>query len=205
MKTIFHPFKKISWIDGYYLQLEAFQDAAQKQEHVFFFEHKNVITLGTSSKKEDIPNSLEIRQKKIKIFQTNRGGEATWHGEGQLVFYPVLNIKKRKIKAPELVKRILKSTQKALFRQGFSTVLDTENPGLYMNEKKVASFGMTIKKGVTLHGVSVNINNKKTGFNTIKPCGMSPEKMSTISKEGQKKGDIELISKEIQKALQEDF
>jgi len=201
LKTVFHPLKKISWIEGYYKQLKAVDDAKKNKEHVFFFEHESVITLGTSSKKKDIPKTSKTRKSGIGVFQASRGGEATWHGGGQLVVYPVLNIKKRKIQAPKLVEKILKTIQKALFGIGVETHLDLKNPGLYIKNKKIVSFGMTIKKGITLHGVSININNTQTGFQEIKPCGKSPKTMSTIEKETKRPINIQLVAMEIKKNL----
>ncbi len=185
------------------MQLKAVSDAKKNKEHVFFFEHENIITLGTASKKKDIPKTSKVREKKIKIFQTNRGGRATWHGKGQLVFYPILNIRKRKIQAPELVEKILKITQKALSKHKVETSLDLKNPGLYIKEKKIVSFGMTIKKGITLHGVSVNINNNQSGFEEINPCGGPPKTMSSIKRETGRTINIELIAMEIKKSLME--
>jgi len=201
LKTVFHPLQKISWIEGYYKQLKAVDDARKNKEHVFFFEHENVITLGTSSKKKDIPETNKTRKSGIGVFQANRGGEATWHGEGQLVVYPVLNIKKRKIQAPRLVEKILRTIQEALFKMDIETHLDLKNPGLYINNKKIASFGMTIKKGITLHGVSININNNQRGFEEIKPCGKSPKTMSTIQRETKRSTNIQLAAMEIKKSL----
>ncbi len=201
MKTVFHPLQKISWIEGYYKQLKAVDDARKNKEHVFFFEHENVITLGTSSKNKDIPETNKTRKSGIGVFQANRGGEATWHGEGQLVVYPVLNIKKRKIQAPRLVEKILRTIQEALFKMDIETHLDLKNPGLYINNKKIASFGMTIKKGITLHGVSININNNQRGFEEIKPCGKSPKTMSTIQRETKRSTNIQLAAMEIKKSL----
>jgi len=201
LKTVFHPLQKISWIEGYYKQLKAVDDARKNKEHVFFFEHENVITLGTSSKKKDIPETNKTRKSGIGVFQASRGGEATWHGEGQLVVYPVLNIKKRKIQAPKLVEKILRTIQEALFKMDIETHLDLKNPGLYINNKKIASFGMTIKKGITLHGVSININNNQRGFEEIKPCGKSPKTMSTIQRETKRSTNIQLAAMEIKKSL----
>ena len=201
MKTVFHPLQKISWIEGYYKQLKAVDDARKNKEHVFFFEHENVITLGTSSKKKDIPETNKTRKSGTGVFQANRGGKATWHGEGQLVVYPVLNIKKRKIQAPRLVEKILRTIQEALSKMDIETHLDLKNPGLYINNKKIASFGMTIKKGITLHGVSININNNRGGFEEIKPCGKSPKTMSTIQRETKRSTNIQLAAMEIKKSL----
>ena len=197
MKTIFHNFQQKSWIDSYYLQLQATEDARRNVEHVFFFEHKNVITLGTSSTKSDIPNTANIRRKNISVFKTNRGGEATWHGAGQLVFYPVLNIKKRQIKATELVKTVLQATQDALLKKQIETSINLKKPGLYIQNKKIVSFGMTIQKGITMHGVSVNVNNNNEGFAEIKPCGMPPNTVSSIKAETGSNESIESIAQEV--------
>ena len=157
--------------------------------------------IGTSSKNKDIPETNKTRKSGIGVFQANRGGEATWHGEGQLVVYPVLNIKKRKIQAPRLVEKILRTIQEALSKMDIETHLDLKNPGLYINNKKIASFGMTIKKGITLHGVSININNNQRGFEEIKPCGKSPKTMSTIQRETKRSTNIQLAAMEIKKSL----
>ncbi len=197
MKTIFHNFQQKSWIDSYYLQLQAVEDAKKHVEHVFFFEHKNVVTLGTSSTKHDIPKTAKMRSKNISVFKTNRGGEATWHGVGQLVFYPILNIKKRQIKATDLVNMILKATQDALLKKHIETVINLKKPGLYIQDKKIVSFGMTIKQGITMHGVSINVNNSQEGFAEINPCGMPPSTVSTIMAETGRNEGIESIAQEV--------
>lgn len=197
MKTVFHNFQQKSWIDSYYLQLQAVEDAKKNIEHVFFFEHKNVITLGTSSTSGDIPNTAKMRSKNISIFKTNRGGEATWHGVGQLVFYPILNIKKRRIRATELVKMVLQATQNALSNKHIETTMNLKKPGLYIQDKKIVSFGMTIKQGITMHGVSININNNNKGFAEINPCGMPSNTVSTIAAETGNNESIESIAQEV--------
>ena len=92
---------------------------------------------------------------------------------------------------------VLQATQNALSNKHIETTMNLKKPGLYIQDKKIVSFGMTIKQGITMHGVSININNNNKGFAEINPCGMPSNTVSTIAAETGNNESIESIAQEV--------
>lgn len=139
-----------------------------------FTEHDPVYTIGRTGNPENYPGIDPIR--------TERGGDVTYHGPGQIVMYPIIKIgTANRINVSEMINYILKILENAIISLNYEVSRD-EEPGLWINvngvRKKVASFGMRIENGVTMHGVSLNYSNEVLyGFKKIKPCGIDPESM----------------------------
>ncbi|MFL2487105.1 MAG: lipoyl(octanoyl) transferase LipB, partial [Gammaproteobacteria bacterium] len=117
----------------------------------------------------------EDKTKKPPFLKTDRGGKTTFHGPGQLVIYFILNMKKLPFSPTKLTSVILKNTLEVLEGFGLKSNIQENDPGIFIEGKKVASIGMRIKKNYSYHGLSVNINTDLRTFNTIKPCGLEVE------------------------------
>jgi lipoate-protein ligase B len=101
---------------------------------------------------------------------TDRGGQATIHNRGQLVLYPIIPLREWNVGVRQYVDALERATALFLAENGVEVTRSYE-PGLWVDDKKIASFGIRVDRGVTLHGVAININNNLTDFNMIKPCG----------------------------------
>lgn len=150
-------------------------------EYLILVEHEHVYTLGKNA------NSSNILNKACDIIQTDRGGDVTYHGPGQLVAYPIINLKKRKIGVKSYVKMIEQLISNTLMYYGLETHVPIKETGVWVEDKKIASIGIHVSRGVTMHGLAVNISTDLSYFDNIISCGIEGVKMTTIDKELGKK------------------
>ena len=152
----------------------------KKNELIWTLEHDEIYTGGTSYKENEILDSS------IKFIKTNRGGKITYHGSGQLVFYFVLDLKKRKINIKKLITIIEKTIIDTLDYFKIKSFADRKNIGIwYKNNKKiekVAAIGIKVKKWIAFHGFSINICNDLKKYEKIIPCGIKEKKITNLLK-----------------------
>ena len=165
----------------------------KKKELIWILEHEEIYTGGTNYKDN------EILDKSINFIKTNRGGKITYHGRGQLVFYFVLDLKKRKINIRSLISIIEKTIIDTLNYFNIKTFADRKNIGIwckYKNKnKKIAAIGIKVKKWIAYHGFSLNISNDLKKYDKIIPCGLDSSKISNLN--NIKKQDYKKIKKKL--------
>jgi lipoyl(octanoyl) transferase len=145
------------------------------ENQIWLLEHPPVFTLGTAASKEHI-----LDAKNIPVIQTDRGGEVTYHGPGQLVIYFLLDIKTLKWGPKALVKNLEDFIQELLKQYGIETNIISGAPGVYVQDKKIASIGLRISRGKTYHGISLNVDMDTEPFKQINPCGYEGLKVTQI-------------------------
>ena len=145
------------------------------QNEIWMLEHPPIFTLGTAADKQHILNA-----KDIPVVQSDRGGEVTYHGPGQLVIYFMIDLKKTKLGPRSLVKTLQEFTQSLLLEYSIESTFIDGAPGVYVDDKKIASIGLRISKGKTYHGISINIDMDLTPFSYINPCGYAGLKVVQI-------------------------
>ena len=160
-------------------------------EYLILVEHEHVYTLGKNA------NSSNILNKACDIIQTDRGGDVTYHGPGQLVAYPIINLKKRKIGVKSYVKMIEQLISNTLMYYGLETHVPIKETGVWVEDKKIGSIGIHVSRGVTMHGLAININTDLSYFDNIISCGIEGVKMTTIDKELGKKIAMNDIKKQL--------
>ena len=143
---------------------------------IWFLEHEPVFTLGTAADKKHILNSTNI-----PIFQSDRGGEVTYHGPGQLVVYFMLDLKKHSIGPKAFVRELQEIISQLLTTYSIKSNFIEGAPGVYVNEKKIASIGLRFSKGKSYHGISINVDMNLDPFSNINPCGYQNLSMTQIS------------------------
>lgn len=136
------------------------------QNEIWMLEHPPVFTLGTAADKQHV-----LDAKNIPVIQSDRGGEVTYHGPGQLVIYLMIDVKKSKLGPNSLVKTLQEFTRTLLANYAIESNFVDGAPGVYVNGKKIASIGLRISKGKTYHGISINVDMDLTPFSYINPCG----------------------------------
>ena len=153
-----------------YLETLAFMHSHIKsddfQDEVWMLEHPPVFTLGTAADENHV-----INPKDIPVIQSDRGGEVTYHGPGQLVIYLMIDIKKTKLGPKSLVRSLQEFVQSLLAEYSIESNFIEGAPGVYVNKKKIASIGLRISKGKTYHGISINVDMDLKPFSYINPCG----------------------------------
>jgi len=135
-------------------------------DELWIVEHPPVFTQGQAGKSEHILNPGDI-----PVIQVDRGGQVTYHGPGQLVVYPLLDIKRSKIGVRQLVTHIEQSIIDMLAKYDINAYAKADAPGVYVDERKVASLGLRIRKGCSFHGLALNVDMDLAPFRRINPCG----------------------------------
>ena len=150
------------------------------KELIWFLEHKSIFTAGTSYKEK------EIIEKSIKIFKTNRGGKITWHGQGQIICYMVIDLNKRKKDIRKFIQTIEKSIIHTLKEVNIRSFNDRKNVGIWTEHenkiKKIAAIGIRVKRWIAYHGFSINYSNSLEEYKKIIPCGISDKGIVNINK-----------------------
>ena len=189
------------------LMHQAVQDVISgHEEKIYFLEHDHVYTAGSSA---DIS---EILDKNISIVQTGRGGRYTYHGPGQLVVYPILDLKKRSQDLHQYVKMLEEVIVTSLSKIGINSYCIDNKRGVFCNRAdiikqsdeyehyKIASIGIRVSKWVTYHGFAVNISPDLSKFSAIIPCGLEDCGITSIEKCGIKintQDFLEIISEKL--------
>lgn len=145
-------------------------------DELWLLEHYPVYTQGQAGKPEHVlnPNS-------IKIVQSDRGGQVTYHGPGQLVAYVLMDIRRRNLGIRTLVVKLEEILISVLEHYGIPANIRSGAPGVYVGEKKIASIGLRVKNGCTYHGIALNVNMDLSPFLGINPCGFAKMEMTQMS------------------------
>lgn len=142
-------------------------------DEIWLLEHDPVFTQGQNGKPEHILNAGDI-----PIIQTDRGGQITYHGPGQLMIYTLIDLKRKKFHVRELVTALEQSVIDFLAAYKITSIAKPEAPGIYVNEKKICSIGLRIRKGCSYHGIAFNVALDLEPFTRINPCGFSSLQMT---------------------------
>ena len=134
-------------------------------DEMWLTEHDSVYTLGLNRKNVRLPNN------KIPVVLVDRGGKITYHGIGQVVIYLLIDLKRRNLTVRQLVNKIEASIIESLMQHGVTANAKADAPGVYVNNRKIASLGLRLKNNCCYHGLSLNVDMDLTPFNAIDPCG----------------------------------
>jgi len=132
--------------------------------HILFLQYKDVYTVGRFIKPSNGKSD-------ISVLKSTRGGNITFHGEGKQVMYPIINIKKLGINMRQYIFILQEFVFKYLASLGIESEISVSGPGVWVNKRKVCFVGLAISKGVSYHGISININCLLNNFDKIDPCG----------------------------------
>jgi lipoyl(octanoyl) transferase len=139
---------------------------AETADELWITEHPPVYTLGLNGKREHLLNTGAI-----PIINSDRGGQVTYHGPGQLVIYTLLDIKRLNLSVRALVTMLEQAVIFALAQYGISAAAKADAPGVYVEDKKIGSIGLRIKKNCSYHGLSINNQMDLSPFEHINTCG----------------------------------
>jgi lipoyl(octanoyl) transferase len=161
-------FKSLGVVN-YHETLDLMKSHIQQEDfnnEIWLLEHPPIFTLGTAANKNHI-----LDAKDISVVETDRGGEVTYHGPGQLVIYFLLDVKKLNFGPKELVSTIQEFVKDLLANLSIDCNFIEGAPGVYVDKKKIASIGLRISKGKSYHGISINFDMDLSPFKQINPCG----------------------------------
>jgi lipoyl(octanoyl) transferase len=168
------------------LELQKKLWAAVRDEEVspilLTLEHEPVITLGKRAEKSDLRVDDErLAAMGIDVVRIERGGQATYHGPGQLVCYAIVDVRRKQIGVSDLVRHLAGSIADELRDYGIESSYDGERPGLWCNDAKITAVGMRVKQGTSYHGAALNVTTGLDAFELIVPCGMPDAKTTRLA------------------------
>jgi lipoyl(octanoyl) transferase len=197
----------ISYTDGLKLQEEAFEAVKDKEYSGVFIllQHKPVYTIGKGGGRENILRSEEfLKSRNIDIVDVTRGGNITFHGPGQIVFYPILDLTLLKKDTHWYVDNLEEVIIRVLKNYGVEGTRKPEYRGVWVNDKKISALGIAVKRWITGHGVSFNVNMNKEYFHWINPCGITEFGITSLE-DYVSEIDMEVLNKQIISSFEEVF
>lgn len=149
-------------------QMQTFTDArnADTEDEIWLLQHPPVFTVGLNG---DMQHVLDPGD--IPVIRIDRGGQVTFHGPGQLVVYPLIDLRRRKMGVRALVGGLERAVIETLGEFGVTAATRRDAPGVYVAGRKIASLGLRIRKGCSYHGLAFNVNMDLAPFKRINPCG----------------------------------
>jgi lipoyl(octanoyl) transferase len=213
-----------------YLGRIGYADAWEKQEHLFqeimkqklanettsnyllFCEHNHVYTLGKSGQESNLlVNNQQLKNLGVSFFKTNRGGDITYHGPGQIVGYPIIDLENFGLGIRTYIEKLEESIIitlndfqiKGQRLEGATGVwLDVDKPG---KTRKICAIGVRASRHVTMHGFAFNVNTDLSFFNYINPCGFTDKAVTSLEKELGRKQDFNAVLTKVEEKMVEVF
>lgn len=148
-------------------------------DEIWLLEHNPVFTQGQNGKPEHVLNAGDI-----PVIQTDRGGQVTYHGPGQLMVYTLIDLRRKQVNVRELVSILENGVIDLLAEHGITAAAKKDAPGVYVNDMKICSIGLRIRRGCSYHGIAFNIALDLEPFSRINPCGFSQLKMTHFAQLG---------------------
>lgn len=209
-----------SYKDTWDYQEELFQkvisaklnEDADKEQYILFCEHKHVYTLGKSGNKQNLLIAEHIcKSKNIDFFPINRGGDITYHGPGQLVVYPIIDLEDLGVGIKAYISMIEDVVIEVLNTYGIKGEKDEKAMGVWIDKdnptkaRKICAIGVRASRFVTMHGLALNINTDLSYFSYINPCGFTDKAVTSMQQELGKWIDLEEVSKRMKDAFEKIF
>ena len=175
------------------LKLVKLRSTGKIPDTLLLLEHEHVITLGKRLK------STDFKLPEIPIYKIERGGEATYHGPGQLVGYTIVDLINLGLDVWDYVWKIEEVLIKTIKDFGLKGYRVKKYPGVWVNGRKIASIGLALSHWITYHGFALNVNVDLSYFRLIRPCGLSWELMTSMEKELKMKVEMEEVKESVAK------
>ncbi len=168
-------------------------------ERLIFLEHPPTVTWGRRTHDDEVLNGeinlqnldcpsvrkvrLQSGEMEVTFVPVERGGQATYHAPGQLVVYPIVHLPRRGWSVRDYLQRLQKIVIEVLSHLGLNSRCGDDEAGIWIEDRKIASFGIHLRRGVTMHGLAINLDVDMDGFGLIRPCGHDPSSMTSASAE----------------------
>ncbi|WP_434148879.1 lipoyl(octanoyl) transferase LipB [Methylocaldum gracile subsp. desertum] len=168
-------------LTGYETTWRAMQDFTEQRDEgtpdeLWLLEHHPVYTLGLNG---DVRHM--IRTTEIPVVKTDRGGQITYHGPGQLIAYVLVDLRRKNLGIRRLVSALENAVIGLLKQYGITAEARREAPGVYVDGRKIASLGLRVRKGCSYHGLSLNVSSDLSPFSAINPCGYAGLEVTSLT------------------------
>ena len=180
--------------------------------YLLFTEHRPVYTLGKSGHESNmLMNTIQLRAQQAEFIKVDRGGDITFHGPGQLVVYPIIDLENFELGVKEYVYRLEEVVIRTVDKYGFEGKRVGGATGVWLGvgttaERKICAIGVKCSRYISMHGFALNVNTNLNYFNYIHPCGFVDKGVTSIEKErGGKPVDLEEVKREVLKQFETVF
>lgn len=183
----------------------------ESDNYLLFVEHPHVYTLGKSGDEQNLLlNYIQLQAKDATFFHTDRGGDITYHGPGQLVGYPIFDLENFGIGLRQYIYLIEEAIIKAISAYGLLGTRDDKATGVWLDAgtakaRKICAIGVKSSRFVTMHGFALNVNTDLTYFQHINPCGFTDRGVTSLEKELGEKQALETLKQVVLEKLVEEF
>lgn len=193
---------RLSYEEGLSLQESLVQEkiGGSVTNHLLLLEHEPVYTMGRTRDESSLREEIALP---YPVHRTNRGGQATYHGPGQLVGYPVLDLSLFDRDLHAYLRFLEEVLITLLSRRGITAGRLEGKTGVWVSDRKIASLGVGVRRWVSMHGFAINICGNMTPFNHITPCGLPGVSMTSLEAEGGKDVSVESCAREVAKIFNE--
>jgi len=184
----------------------------QRDQHLIFCQHPHVYTLGKSGDAQNLLiNQIELQANNAEFIKTNRGGDITYHGPGQLVGYPIFDLEALNMSVKDYIYHLEEVIIKVIAQYGIKGKRLDGAIGVWLDateqmpERKICAIGVKVSRHVSMHGFAMNINTNLDYFNYINPCGFIDKSITSLQKELGREMDFEEVKAMVKGQLQKDF
>ena len=173
---------------------------------ILLLEHPPVFTLGRRGGLDDLTVSRDLLEKAgISVIQVERGGVITFHGPGQLIMYPIIDLNAARMRVVDYVEKLEEVMIRAVADSEIIAERNSLNRGIWVGNKKLGSIGIAIRRGICFHGMSLNVNISMKHFGWMNPCGLKQVKISSIQRELSRKVSMSKVCGAVKKHVESVF
>lgn len=193
---------RVSYEEGLTLQNDAVAQrlAGQMPDTVFLLEHDPVYTIGRTNDHSSLQGKSSVLP--YPVFETNRGGKGTYHGPGQLIGYPVIDLRSYGQDLHTYLRSLEKALVSSCHEFGVNSTTRKGLTGVWCEERKIASIGIGVRHWISMHGFAINVCGDLTPFEHITPCGIGGVKMTSVSREAGREINLKQFSATVLTCLQ---
>jgi lipoyl(octanoyl) transferase len=199
-KLIYCDLESIDYKEAWDLQRSIHQLRVEnKTDDIFFMlEHQHTYTLGKTADKQNLVGDKKyLTDNNIAVYDIDRGGDITYHGPGQIVGYPIINLTNWKQDTHKYLRAIEEVILKVCAEYGLNGSRVDKYTGVWIEDRKICAIGIKVSRWITMHGFAFNVNTDLKLFNGIVPCGISDKAVTSLSKELKKEMKISEVKEKI--------
>lgn len=194
----------VTW--DHQLDLHAQRRAGTAGDTLILVEHDPVITLGRQGDQANLLlNEQLLAQKGVDFHRVERGGDITYHGPGQLVGYPVINLRERELTVRDLMRNLEEALIRTVAEYGIEAGRVPGLTGVWQGERKLAALGVAVKGGVSFHGFALNVDTDLSYFQMIVPCGLTGKEVASMSTVGGKAITLDDVRPRVERHMRDVF
>lgn len=173
---------------------------------LMLLEHPHVYTLGRRGQDSDIlADSSQLKALGAEVYHVDRGGEATYHGPGQLVGYPIINLRRWRGGPLKFVQSLEQTLISTLAEFGIQAVSEDRPTGVWVGNAKIAAIGVRVSRGVSMHGFALNVSPDLSYFDHIVPCGLPDAAVTSVSQEQDRASEVSDVAEVLSRCFGEAF